>query len=492
MATKKNKTTKKKTSARSGAKKTKAVVKKKSVKKTAPSQTKKVAKKTSSRVKKPIAVKKNKTIRKKRTSARKTSAPIERRMYMPNREISTVPVVKIKVVGIGGCGNNAVSRMNSDLPRGVEFIALNTDIQDLEKTYVKKKINIGRNLTKGMGAGMNPDIGRQSAEESRAEIIEALQGADLIFLTAGMGGGTGTGATPIVAEAAREVGALTVAVVTKPFAFEGSQRTKIADEGVEKLRDKVDSLIVIPNDRIFSIIGNDTPINKAFLKIDEVLKNTVQGVSEIISSSGLVNVDFADIKAIMQGTGVAIVGVGQASGADRAIKAATQAINSPLLERSIEGARGVLFGISGGVDLKMTEINEAAKIITENVESSAKIIFGAYYDRKVPKGRLKVNLIATGFNGYGDVIRKREKEVTLFAPAVSKPENKKEDENQKKAKDIIAEEIDNSGEKEEKKIDNLFTSGEIYKEVNEDGVSDDEGKNDMWDIPAFLRRKKKK
>jgi len=427
-------------------------------------------------------------------SVKKSSA---RKLFTPNREPLSASVIKIKVVGIGGCGNNAVTRMSGDLPRGVEFIALNTDIQDLEKTNIKKRINIGRNLTRGMGAGMNPDIGRQSAEESRAEIIEAFQGADLIFLTAGMGGGTGTGATPIIAEAARETGALTIAIVTKPFAFEGSQRTKIAEEGIQRLRDKVDSLIVIPNDRIFSIIGNDTSISKAFAKIDDVLKNTVKGISEIIASSGLVNVDFADIKTIMQGAGVAIVGVGQASGADRAIKSATQAINSPLLERSIEGARGVLFGISGGVDMKMSEINEAAKIITENADANAKIIFGAYYDRKIPKGQLKINLIASGFNGYGVIEKGKESSLFTIArsaePIITKttlPVSKTDDNKQEDFKFLKPLHFEEIEEIKKEKIENLFTSGEIKKSLDEEELKDKN--SDIWDIPAFLRRKKNK
>jgi cell division protein FtsZ len=468
---------------------------KKKTKKTAAKTAKKSSSNSKRAAKKPATHKRRKPVR---SAAPSVTSSAPRKMFVPNREQSAAPVVKIKVVGIGGCGNNAVSRMYGDLPRGVEFIALNTDIQDLEKTNVRNRINIGRNLTRGMGAGMNPDIGRQSAEESRAEIIEALQGADLVFLTAGMGGGTGTGATPIVAEAAREVGALTVAVVTKPFAFEGSQRTKIAEEGVFRLRDKVDSLIVIPNDRIFSIIGNDTSINKAFLKIDDVLKNTVQGISEIISTSGLVNVDFADIRAIMQGTGVAIVGVGRSSGADRAIKSATQAINSPLLERSIEGARGVLFGISGGVDMKMSEVNEAAKIITENADPSAKIIFGAYYDRKVPKGNLKINLIATGFNGLASASRERDKDVALFSPARFADESKQAVAPLKiQPKPKIEEEAKNDADEEmpdlfgKGKLENLFTSGEIGKDVKKEEEEPESG-DSMWDIPAFLRRKKKK
>jgi len=427
-------------------------------------------------------------------SAANDSAP--RKLFTPNRDYLGTPVVKIKVVGIGGCGNNAVSRMSGDLPRGVECIALNTDIQDLEKTSVKNRINIGRNLTRGLGAGMNPDIGRQSAEESRADIIEVLQGADLVFLTAGMGGGTGTGATPVIAEAAREIGALTVAVVTKPFAFEGSQRNKIAEEGIHRLRDKVDALIVIPNDRIFSIIGNDTSINRAFLKIDDVLKNTVQGVSEIIASSGLVNVDFADIRTIMQGAGVAIVGVGQSSGADRAVKSATQAINSPLLERSVEGARGILFSISGGADLKMFEINEAAKVITGSADPNAKIIFGAYYDRKVPKGFLKINLIATGFNGYGNALR--EKEVSLFTPVKladrslftqTSIQRDTEEEESGDTKESQVTNINKADNLEKERIANLFTGSASSKD---DKKEDEDKNNDIWDIPAFLRRKKKK
>lgn len=399
------------------------------------------------------------------------------KLFTPNREAASAPTVRIKVVGIGGGGNNAVARMSKDFIRGVEFIALNTDIQDLEKTSIKHRINIGRNLTRGMGAGMNPEIGRQSAEESRSEIIEALQGSDLIFLTAGMGGGTGTGATPIIAEAAREVGALTVAVVTKPFAFEGSQRTRLAEEGIDALRDKVDALIVIPNDRIFSVIGNDTPVMKAFMKIDEVLKNTVQGVSEIISSSGLVNVDFADIKAIMKDAGVAIVGVGVASGNDRAIKAATQAINSPLLERSIEGAQGVLFGISGGADLKMSEINESARIITENADPGAKIIFGAYFDRRLAKGNIKINLIATGFDGYSGKGKEDTREIVR--PLSQNP---------------IPRSMEIDGGKTEK-LESLFSTDKKdlgFKEPTKEVASEEpKDGDDFWDIPAILRRRKK-
>ncbi len=436
-----------------------------------------------------------------KTPAKKTSKPKKKEgsiTYSNGRSDIHVPAVKIKVVGIGGGGNNAVARMNKEFVRGVEFIALNTDVQDLEKTGIRRCINIGRNLTKGMGAGMNPDVGKQSAEESRSEIIETLQGADLVFLTAGMGGGTGTGATPIVAECAREVGALTVAVVTKPFAFEGAQRSRIAEDGINKLRDKVDALIVIPNERIFSIIGNDTPVMKAFIKVDEVLKNTVSGISEVITSSGLVNVDFADIRAIMQGAGVALVGVGVASGADRAVKAATQAVRSQLLERSIDGAHGILFGISGGVDLKMSEVNEAARIITENADPSAKIIFGAYYDRKLPKGNIKINLIATGFNGF---ITQREGEKETATKLVSSPSTSLSDIS---AFNSLPEIMEKDKPTTESRIKNIFGGAEKdFKDaklppiesfehkkpiVEED---DKEDNDDMFNIPSIFRRKKR-
>jgi len=281
----------------------------------------------------------------------------------------------------------------------VDLIAINTDVQDLKHAKVKKKIHIGRNLTKGLGTGMNPDLGMQSAEENRSEIADALKGADMIFITAGEGGGTGTGASPVVADIAKELGILTLAIVTKPFSFEGVQRARLAQDGIMKLRDHVDTLIVIPNDRIFSLIDKDTSLFKAFEKIDEILKNSVLGITELITIPGIVNVDFADVKAIIHEAGSAIIGIGESSGPDRSVSAANQAITSPLLEASIEGAKGVLFSISGHRDLKMNEINEVAKLISENVDQSARIIFGAYHDRKLKKGQLKVTLIATGFNG---------------------------------------------------------------------------------------------
>ncbi|MCL4405556.1 MAG: cell division protein FtsZ [Patescibacteria group bacterium] len=385
------------------------------------------------------------------------------------------PLVKIKVVGIGGGGGNAVTRMSHNFTRGVDFVAINTDIQDLEYCDAKKKIHIGRLVTKGIGAGMNPDLGRQAAEENRAEIADALKDADLVFLTAGFGGGTGTGALPVVADIVREeTDALSIAVITKPFSFEGTQRMQIAEEGLARVKDRVDALITIPNDRIFSIIDNDTPVIKAFEKIDEILKSAVQGVAEIIASAGLVNVDFADVRAIVQNAGPAIIGVGVASGPDRAVKAMSQAVDSPLLEHSIEGAKGVLFGIAGGRDLKMSEINDAAKIVNENVDSLAKIIFGAYHDRKLKAGKIKIILIATGFNGM--VLHSEPDSMNLFAPTTvvnktmplidsSKEENK------------VVEDKEAGPESKDAKLKKVF---------DRDNKKDD----DIWDIPAFLRKRK--
>lgn len=305
---------------------------------------------------------------------------------------------KIKVVGVGGSGGNAISRMIDAKIKGVEFVAINTDAQALHHSRAQEKIHIGKNLTKGLGAGMNPEIGRQAAEENRDEIQEVLKGADMVFVTCGLGGGTGSGAAPIVAETAKELGALTVAVVTKPFAFEGSQRRAIADESLENLKDRVDTLITIPNDKLLSIIDRKTSLLSAFRIVDDVLRQGVQGISDLITKPGIVNVDFADVRAIMQDSGSALMGIGIASGETRAIEAAKAAINSPLLELSIDGAKGVLFNISGSSDLSMLEINEAANVITENIDPNAKVIFGAVVDDQIRKGEVQITVVATGFD----------------------------------------------------------------------------------------------
>lgn len=366
---------------------------------------------------------------------------------------------KIKVVGVGGGGGNAIDRMRKELFKGVDFIAINTDTQDLELCRADVKIHIGKNLTKGLGTGMNPELGRQAAEETRAEIVEALKGADLVFVTAGLGGGTGSGASPVVAEAAKELGALTIAVVTKPFSFEGAQRSRIAQEALVKLKDKVDTMIVIPNDRIFTVIEKDTTLVKAFEIVDDILRQAIQGIAELIAMPGIVNVDFADVKAIMENAGTALVGIGFGSGQERATTAVTQAINSPLLEVSIEGAKGVLFGVSGSRDLRMSEINEIARTISEAVDPSAKIIFGAYHDRNMKAGQLKVTIVATGFAGTP-----YKTSATALASLFNAPPEKKAELTVKR-EDI-----------EEEK---LKPRPEPHK------------KSDVWDIPAFLRKKKK-
>lgn len=399
------------------------------------------------------------------SSRRKKRA--SKKVHLPKEATRSKSLVRIKVVGIGGAGGNVITRMGSDFVKGVEFIAINTDAQDLDHCEAKQKIHIGRIATRGLGAGMNPDLGRQAAEENQADLTEALRDADMIFLTAGFGGGTGTGATPVVADIARETGALTVAVITKPFTFEGSQRMRIAEEGLLRLKSKVDTMLVIPNDRIFSVIDNDTPILKAFEKIDDILKSAVSGVAEVISSAGLVNVDFADVRAIMADSGTAVVGAGIAEGKERSLKAATQAVNSPLLETSIDGAKGILFCVAGGRDMKMVEISEIAKIITENVDPGAKIVFGAYNDRRLKAGQIKVTLVATGFNGLS---LKRDDALSLFAAGetASRPITGKEESHLEASSEA-------SMPERPKKV------------IPEISKKDD----DVWDIPTFLRKKKK-
>jgi len=305
---------------------------------------------------------------------------------------------RIKVIGVGGSGGNGIARMKEVGLRGVELVAINTDAQALHRSGAEEKIHIGKNLTRGLGAGMNPEIGRQAAEENRDEIQDVLKGADMIFVTCGMGGGTGTGAAPVVAEVAKESGALTIGVVTKPFSFEGMQRAMIAEEGLDQLKDRVDALVVIPNDRLLQIIDKKTGIINAFKIVDDILRQGVQGISDLITETGDVNVDFADVKAIMQDAGSALMGIGKASGDNRAVEAARQAINSPLLETSIDGAKGVLFNVTG-TDVTMLEVNEAANIITENIDPNAKVIFGVVStpDGELRKGEIKITVVATGF-----------------------------------------------------------------------------------------------
>lgn len=303
----------------------------------------------------------------------------------------------IKVIGVGGGGNNAVNRMISAGLKGVEFIAVNTDAQALQMALAGTKIQIGTKLTKGLGAGANPDIGQKAAEESREDIEQALRGADMVFVTAGMGGGTGTGAAPVVAEVAKEIGALTVGVVTKPFSFEGKKRLSQAEIGIENLKSKVDTLITIPNDRLLQVVEKNTSIVEAFRIADDVLRQGVQGISDLIAVPGLINLDFADVKTIMKDTGSALMGIGSASGDSRSVEAAKAAISSPLLETTIEGARGVLLNITGGTSLGLFEVNEAAEIISQAADHEANIIFGAVIDERM-EDEVRVTVIATGFD----------------------------------------------------------------------------------------------
>jgi cell division protein FtsZ len=390
-----------------------------------------------------------------------------------NQEIQSF--ARIMVIGIGGSGKNAVNHMINSKVKGVSFICMNTDTQDLHHSLAEKKIHIGKNLTKGLGAGMDPEVGKKAAEETKSEIQDVVKGADMIFLACGMGGGTGTGAAPIVARAAREQGILTVAVTTKPFFFEGNHRMKIAEKGIEELAKEVDAIIVVPNDKLLQLAEQDTNFKDAFAKCDDILRQAVEGISDLITTPGVINVDFADIKAVMANAGSALMGIGSASGEKRAEAAALAAINSPLLEVSIHGAKGVLFAISGGDDLTINEIQEAAKIITESIDKDAKVIFGTIRDEKLKKGEIKVTVIATNFPA--DLPRKN-----LFSGAIGGQLLK--DENPA----IVKKEINNS------LLNGSTGNGDFLKKVEKKELKEEiiEDDGDDWSaVPAFLRRNKK-
>lgn len=405
---------------------------------------------------------------------------------------------RIRVVGVGGSGKNAINHMITSKVRGVEFLAVNSDAQDLHRSLAKRKIHIGKNLTKGLGTGMNPELGKRAAEETRQEIQEALAGSDMVFITCGMGGGTGTGASAIVAKIAKEVGALVIAIVTKPFSFEGAQRRDIAERGLAELKKEVDAFIVIPNDKLLSIVDIQTSAKSAFAMCDEILRQAVEGVSDIITTPGDINTDFNDIRAIMEGAGPALMGIGIAEGDDRAREAAKMAVNSPLLDVSISGAKGILFVVAGSDDLGIMEVQEAAKVINESVDKNAKIIFGMMRDEKLKKGKVRIIVIATGFPDTTPVLPHIAPERSLFTMPVErqgeergriyhdvlkreeKPEIVKHEEVKSKH---VEEEAPTHIEKEP-----IVTATPQNREDTPPAPEDDEA----WGaIPAFLRRHKK-
>jgi len=402
---------------------------------------------------------------------------------------------RIKVVGVGGSGRNAVNHMVRSKVTGVEFIVANTDAQDLHNSLASKKIHIGKNLTRGLGTGMNPELGKRAAEETKEEIQEALKGANLVFIASGMGGGTGTGASPVVARTARELNALTIAVVTKPFFFEGSQRMLLAERGLEQLESEVDALIIIPNDKLLNG-DKDATFLSAFAQCDEVLRQAVEGISDLITTPGLINVDFADIKAVMADAGTALMGIGIAAGEGRAVEAARIAINSPLLDVSINGARGVLFAIAGGEDMTMNEVQEAARIITESVDADARVIFGAIIDNKLRKGEIKITVIASGFpDGNGRVIKKsflQKNAVDEDEESDSKPSKEESDTLFAKQEEKLTDAVRNNKEGAERAIFNTVPEDKQRnpKRVEAKSEGEDDDDDDLGVIPSFLRRSK--
>ena len=389
---------------------------------------------------------------------------------------------RIRVVGVGGSGLNAVNHMIASKVKGVEFIAVNSDAQDLHRSLAKRKIHIGKNLTRGLGTGMNPDLGKRAAEETRQEIQEALQGSDMVFITCGMGGGTGTGAAPAVAKIAKEVGALTVAVVTKPFSFEGSQRKDIAEHGLVELKKEVDAFIIIPNDKLLAIVEPGTSAKSAFALSDEILRQAVEGVSDIITTPGEINTDFNDIKAVVEGAGPALMGIGVADGDNRAKEAAANAVNSPLLDVSINGARGVLFVVAGNEDLGILEVQDAAKVVSESVDKNAKIIFGIMRDEKLKKGQIRIIVIATGFPELpGEALAPQAR--SLF----SMPQKEQEEVKGKIYNDMKPEEEEKKEEKKEPVV-----TAKTRKTEEEDDLKPIVEEDESWGaIPSFLRRNKK-
>ena len=411
---------------------------------------------------------------------------------MPQVKPEVETFARIKVIGVGGSGKNAINHMINSKVKGVDFLAINTDAQDLHHSLTKKKIHIGKNLTHGLGAGMNPEVGKRAAEETREEIQEALKNSDMVFVAGGLGGGTCTGAGPVVAKIAKEMGALTIGVVTKPFTFEGQLRMRLAEQGLEELSHCVDALVVIPNDKLMAAITKETTAKDAFAMSDEVLKQAVEGISELITTPGTVgNIDFADIRAVLDDAGSALMGIGTASGEKRAEEAAKAAISSPLLDISIHGAKGVLFSIAGGDDLTMFEIQEAAKIITDSVDPNAKIIFGTIKDDKLKKNEIRITVIAANFPDNMSVRRslfENNRQVGASAPATSVNENS-DQASEPKGK-IFNSMGFGGGSTNSGQGPITQPSKEEEKKAAEAGVTT--GDDDDWAVPAFLRRSKLK
>lgn len=399
---------------------------------------------------------------------------------------------RIRVVGVGGSGGNAINHMIESKVKGVEFVSINTDAQDLHHSTSKRRIHIGKNLTRGLGTGMNPELGKRAAEETKEEIQEALKGSDMVFIAGGMGGGTGTGASPVVARTAKELGALTVAVVTKPFSFEGQQRMRLAEQGLEELKKEVDAMVVIPNDRLLAVVDKNTTVKNAFAMCDDILRQAVEGIADLITIPGIINVDFADIRSVMENAGSALMGIGMASGEKRAEEAAKAAINSPLLELSINGAKGVLFSVSGGDDLGMLEVQEAARVITEAIDENAKVIFGTVRDDRLKKNEVKVTVIATGFpngvihgKGAGSLFgmgKEKEKDAEPEKPQ-GKIYNTFSGGGARKAPEPA---------KEEKKQPEPALNTSAPKKAEPAPKRDDDDDDDWSAVPAFLRRSKLK
>jgi cell division protein FtsZ len=392
---------------------------------------------------------------------------------------------RMKVVGVGGAGGNAVNRMIQERLVGVEFISINTDVQALSSSEAHRKIQIGRTLTRGLGSGSKPDVGREAVVENRDEVAEALQGADMVFVTCGMGGGTGTGAGPVVAEIARECGALTVGIVSKPFAFEGRRRLKVAEEGIDELKQVVDTLIVVPNERLREVVEKGTTIQEAFRVADSVLLNATRGISDLITVTGLVNVDFADVKTIMTEMGQALMGTGYGVGENRAIESAQEAICSPLLEdMSITGASGVLINITGGPDLSLHEVNEVSSVIHDAAGEDANIIFGAVIDPDL-KGEIRVTVIATGIGGHRASVRPVERERT-HAPALEPAEPAYATRTAAARPQVVPimeseeEALDETGQRDDDgdRLDDLLDVFELETDRRKDDL----------EIPAFIRR----